>query len=423
MSELENRREKLFASMKENSALILFSGVGKICSEDELFPFQSNRNFFYLTNIEQDHSALIMVKGIGERSTYLFVDEYSELKEKWTGKRLTFEQAEAISSISSVYSMNSLESMLSLILAKENNQYGNISTLYVDLSPELKIGESLSTSEYANNLNAEYEHITIENAYPLIRDLRMIKSQEEIDNIVRAIELTNTGICQLLINLKPGLYEYELSDMFEFYGRSHERHSLAFSTIVAAGPSATCLHHPVEQQDALVRENDLVLFDLGYSHNGYSADISRTYPVNGVFSGTQKLIYQAVLECNKAVIEYVRPGLKLIDLQDFAKEFLKKKCVEYKLMTEDEDIVKYYYHNVSHHLGLDTHDAAIREKPLENGNVFTVEPGLYFAKFGIGVRIEDDVLLKDGKAEVLSKCIAKEIPDIEKLFATRGNKH
>ena len=422
MTDLEYRRERLFASMKENSALIVFSGVGKICSEDEQYPFQSNRNFFYLTNIEQDHSALLMIKGIGERRTYLFIDEYNELKEKWTGKRLTFEKAENISSIKSVYSMNSLESILSLVLAKDSNQYGNITTFYVDLSPELKIGDSLSTVEYSKNLNAEYSHIEIENAYPLIRDLRMVKSSEEVENIVRAIELTNTGICQMLINLKPGLYEYELSDLFEFYGRSHDRHPLAFSTIVAAGASATCLHHPVEQQNALVKESDLVLFDLGYSHNGYSADISRTYPVNGVYSGTQKLIYQAVLECNKAVIEYIREGITIADLQEFAKEFLKKKCVEYKLMTEDEDIVKYYYHNVSHHLGLDTHDASVRERPLENGNVFTVEPGLYFAKFGIGVRIEDDVLLQDGKAVVLSKCIAKEIPDIEKLFATRGNK-
>ena len=422
MTDLEYRRERLFASMKENSALIVFSGVGKICSEDEQYPFQSNRNFFYLTNIEQDHSALLMIKGIGERRTYLFIDEYNELKEKWTGKRLTFEKAENISSIKSVYSMNSLESILSLVLAKDSNQYGNITTFYVDLSPELKIGDSLSTVEYSKNLNAEYSHIEIENAYPLIRDLRMVKSSEEVENIVRAIELTNTGICQMLINLKPGLYEYELSDLFEFYGRSHDRHPLAFSTIVAAGASATCLHHPVEQQNALVKESDLVLFDLGYSHNGYSADISRTYPVNGVYSGTQKLIYQAVLECNKAVIEYIREGITIADLQEFAKEFLKKKCVEYKLMTEDEDIVKYYYHNVSHHLGLDTHDASVRERPLQNGNVITVEPGLYFAKFGIGVRIEDDVLLKNGKAEVLSRCVAKEISDIEKLFATRGNK-
>ena len=421
MSELKNRREKLFAKMKENSALILFSGVGKLCSEDELYPFLSNRHFYYLTNIEQDHSALIMIKGIGEKRTYLFVDENNEKKEKWTGKRLSFEMANSISSIASVYPMESLESMLSLIFATENNQYGNIKTLYIDLSPELKIGESLSTVEYAKNLQAEYEHIEIENAYPLIRDLRMIKSPDEIENIVKAIELTNSGISQMLIDLKPGLREYQLSDKFEFYGRDHDRHGLAFSTIVASGNNATCLHHPIEHQNGLIKENDLVLFDLGYSHNGYSADISRTYPVNGKYSGKQKLIYEAVLECNKAVIEYIQAGLTIKDLQEYAKEFLKKKCVEFELMSEDEDIVKYYYHNVSHHLGLDTHDSSLREKPLENGNVITVEPGLYFANYGIGVRIEDDILIQNGRAEVLSKCIAKEISDIEKLLQIKGH--
>ena len=420
MNELENRREKLFEKMKENSVMILFSGVEKYCSADETYPFLSNRNFFYLCNISQDHSALVLVKGIGERKSYLFIDEYNEVKEKWTGERLTFEEAKAISSISSIYSMNSLESMLSLMLAKDNNQYGNISTLYVDLSPELKIDEELSTKQYANNLSLEYSHIEVEDAYPLIVDLRMIKSPEEIDNIVRAIELTNVGICQLIIDMKPGMYEYELSDIFEFYGRSHERHPLAFSTIVAAGGSATCLHHPVEQQNVMIKKEDLILFDLGYSHNGYSADISRTFPVNGVFEGMQKKVYEAVLECNKFVISKIAPGVTIADLQQHAKDFLKARCVELKLLKEDEDIMKYYYHNVSHHLGLDTHDASVRERPLENGNVITVEPGLYIASLGIGVRIEDDVLLENGHPVVLSKSIAKEVSDIEKLFKSKG---
>ena len=420
MSDLENRRDRLFASMKENSALILFSGVAKICSEDETFPFQSNRNFFYLTQIEQEHSALVMVKGIGEKRVYLFIDEYNELKEKWTGKRLTFDEAKYYSEISSIYSMNTLDAMMGMILAKENNQYGNITTLYIDLSPELKIGEGYNTKHYSDQIKFTYPHIEIENAYPLVRDLRMIKTQEEVANIVKAIEMTNNGICQLILNMKSGLYEYELSDMFEFYGRSHERHQLAFSTIVAAGNSATCLHHPIEQQNVLIKPNDLVLFDLGFAHNGYSADISRTYPVSGVYEGTQKLIYQAVLECNKAVIEYIQAGMTILDLQNYAKEYLKRKCVEYKLMKEDEDIVKYYYHNVSHHLGLDTHDASLRERPLQNGNVITVEPGLYFAQYGIGVRIEDDILIENGRATVLSKSIAKEMSDIEKLLSSRG---
>jgi Xaa-Pro aminopeptidase len=169
-----------------------------------------------------------------------------------------------------------------------------------------------------------------------------------------------------------------------------------------------------------VRENDLVLFDLGYEHNGYSADISRTFPVNGKFEGVQAKIYEAVLNCNKAVIQMIKPGLTIKDLQEFATEYLRKQCINSGLMDMNDDIRNYYYHNVSHHLGLDTHDISLREKPLQNGNVITVEPGLYFAKYGVGVRIEDDVLVSDNGSIVLSKNIVKEMDDVERLMATRG---
>ena len=214
------------------------------------------------------------------------------------------------------------------------------------------------------------------------------------------------------------MIEHELADYFELYGRLHDRSPLAFSTIIASGKNATCLHYPT--QNEAIKDSDLVLFDLGYSHNGYSADISRTFPVNGKFSGLQAKVYEAVLNCNKAVIAMVKPGLTIKDLQDFAVEFLRKECLRLGLMKEDDDIRNYYYHNVSHHLGLDTHDISDRNKLLENGNVITVEPGLYFANYGIGVRIEDDVLVSEDGPIVLSKNIAKEMSDIERLMRTRG---
>ena len=201
------------------------------------------------------------------------------------------------------------------------------------------------------------------------------------------------------------------------YGRVHDRASLAFSTIIANGKNATCLHYP--SQNDFVKENDLILFDLGFAHDGYSADISRTYPVNGIYQGKQKLIYEAVLNCNKAVINYVKPGLKLKDLQEFALDFLKKETVRLGLLKPEDDIKKYYIHNVSHHLGLDTHDVCDRELPLVPGCVITVEPGLYFVEDGIGVRIEDDVLVTENGSEVLSKGIKKEIADIEKMLRNK----
>ena len=267
-------------------------------------------------------------------------------------------------------------------------------------------------------MEAKYENLSSLDVKPLVTSLRMVKSQYEIEQLKDAIAATNLGINKLILTLRPGIMEYELADTFEFFGRQHNRHALAFPTIVAAGKNATCLHYPT--QNCSIRANDMVLFDLGYKSNGYSADISRTFPVSGVYSGKGKLVYEAVLNCNKAVIEYAKPGLTIADLQDFAKRFLKDECVRLSLLDPEDEIQKVYYHNVSHHLGLDTHDASNREKPLEPGNVITVEPGLYFADLGIGVRIEDDVLIREGGAEVLSAGIPKEIADIEKLFKTKG---
>ena len=419
MLELETRRKKVFDQMKDNSIAIFFSGVGKIASEDEYLPFVPNRNFFYLTNIKQEHSALLLIKAIGERRTYLFIDPYSELKEKWTGKRLTADKAEAISDIKNIYTTDNFETMLSLALANEKNQYGDIDCIYLDLtSPEQKLKDGFFMNDLYMKIKLDYTNKEIVDIYPILRDLRMIKSNAEIDCLVKAIEKTNAGISNLLNKLTPGMVEYELADQFEMYGRSHDRSGLAFSTIIAAGKNATCLHYP--SQEDTIKENDLVLFDLGYEYEGYSADISRTFPVNGKLSGIQKIIYEAVLNCNKAVIEYAKPGLTLKDLQEYATEYLRKECIRLKLMDEKEDIRNYYYHSVSHHLGLDTHDVCDREKPLEKGNVITVEPGLYFAKYDVGVRIEDDVLITLDGAVALSKNIVKEIGEIERLMNRRG---
>lgn len=416
MLELENRRSNMFNKMANKSVAILFAGTPKICSEDEFMDFTVNKNFYYFTNIKQEESVLVLAKGFGGNKTYLFVQEYSELKEKWTGKRLTNEQAGQIAGINNVYSLNALENTLNLLFQKDG-MMGTIETVYIDLQKEAKIGEDLDTVKYAEQIKAKY-NVEVKDAYPLVRDLRMIKSSYEIENMVKAINLTNNGLALIIRNLKPGMKEYELADCFEFYGRQNGRHGLAFNTIVAAGKNATCLHYP--SQNDTIKDGDTVLFDLGYNNELYCADISRTYPVNGQFNTLQAAVYTAVLNCNKAVIDHVRAGMTIKELQEFATEFLRKECIRLNLMQEDEDIRKYYYHGVSHFLGLDTHDIGLRERPLEDGNVITVEPGLYFEKYGIGVRIEDDVLIRNGVGENLSIGIKKEIADIEKLFKTRG---
>ena len=419
MKEFDIRRNKLFESLPDNSVALVFSGVSKISSEDSFFPFLANRNFFYLTGIEQENSVLMLIKCPGERKEYLFLEEHNELKERWTGKRLSYDEASEISQIANIYSVNNFETMLSMALSKENNTYGEINNLFLDLSDELKIKNNLSTQLYGNQLLEQYPYLKIENIYPLIVELRLVKSEEEINQLIEAINCTGIGINDLLNNLRPGVVEHELADRFEFYGKTHGRKELSFETIIGSGVNSTTLHHPIKQQTRAIEMDELVLFDLGYKHNGYCADISRTYPVSGRFSDKQRQVYEAVLACNLAVINYVKPGLSLYDLQQYAISTLREECLKRHLIKDGDDILKYYIHNVSHFLGLDTHDVGDRKRPLQPGNVITVEPGLYFVEEGIGVRIEDDVLVTETGAVCLSKGIKKELSDIERLLKNR----
>ena len=419
MKEFDIRRNKLFEALPDNSVAVIFSGTSKIKSEDEYYDFFANRDFFYLTGIEQENSILMLIKCPGERKEYLFLDEYNELKERWTGKRLSFDQAHEISQIENVYANNNFETMLDMALVSENNIYGAIKNLFIDLSDEIKIKPNVSTQIYNGELESKYSHLSIQNSHPLVTELRLVKSESEINDMVEAINVTNIGINDLLNNLRIGTFEHELADRFEYYGKTHGRKELAFETIIASGINATTLHHPIKQQTKAIKADELVIFDLGYKHNGYSADISRTYPVSGVFSDHQRNIYEAVLECNKAVINYVKPGLCIADLQEFAIKTLKEECLKRGLIKDGDDILKYYIHNVSHFLGLDTHDVGDRKRPLVPGNVITVEPGLYIVEEGIGVRIEDDVLVTESGCTCLSKNIKKEVSDIERMLRNR----
>ena len=419
MTEFENRRQKLFEVLPENSVSLVFSGVSKVMSEDAFYPFYANRNFFYLTGIEQEHSVLMLVKTPGERREYLFLDDHDEIKERWTGKRLSFERAIDISSLNNVYSTSTFLSMFEMALSVDENAYGKVDTLLLDLSDELKITKNMSTQLYAKELKEKYPRLEVQNIYPLIVELRLVKSEYEVLQLESAIGATNTGIVDLLANYKLGMYEHELSDRFEYYGKTHGRKSLAFETICAVGKDATILHHPITQQVGQLKEGELILFDLGYKENGYCADISRTYPINGTFNDLQRRVYEAVLITNKAVIDYVKPGLTIADLQEYAISLLKREAMRLKLIENEEEISKLYIHNVSHFLGLDTHDVGDRKRPLRAGNVITVEPGLYFVDKEIGVRIEDDVLVTENGSRCLSRNIKKEIEDIEKLLKNR----
>ena len=300
----------------------------------------------------------------------------------------------------------------------ENKEHGEpITKFYLDLEPELKIDECKSTQNYKKELEVVHK-LSVENINDLIMGLREIKSPAEIDMILEAIQTTDLGLKNVLKNLSAGKYEYNLRNIFEFAIAEEQDSTTAFDSIVAAGKNGVILHYPTQHDK--INEDDLVLFDVGAAKDFYCADISRTYPVSGEFRGTQKIIYEIVLNCNKQTANFMRPGITLGEVNEFAKNFLAAECFEKGLISSKDEISRVYYHSVSHHLGLDTHDGKrVNDKPLVPGNVITCEPGLYFKELGIGVRIEDDILITEEGSRVLSDGVIKEIADIEKVLKTR----
>src|SRR5574344_564080 len=385
LKEFKDRRAKLYQIMDDNSVLLLYCGVSKKMSYDDNYDFLANRNFYYLTNIEQEGSILLVTKSDNIITEYLFISEYDAVKEKWTGIRLTSEEACKLSGINNVLYLNTFDAQLGMVLERKEHVYGYFDKLYLDLEPELKVGDSTTTHEIKERLSANYSYLTFEDIYKKIVLLRGIKTAQEVEELKEAVTKTNIGLSKILKTLKPGLFEYQLSSLFYY-------------TI-----------------------QDLDFFDLGCKKNGYCADISRTYPSNGKFSDQQKLIYNIVLDCNKMIIKTVKPGITLKDLQAKAVEFLSRRCLEAGLIKSLDEIYKVYYHSVSHQIGLDTHDPMDRNEPLESGNIISDEPGLYFKDLGIGVRIEDDLLVTDDGCYCLSGNIIKEVNDIEKAMLLGKN--
>lgn len=401
MHDFKGRRARLTNELKDNSALLLFSGVEIKKSADGVFDFEVNKNFYYLTGINQENSILLISKVKGKVKEVLFTLDYDPLQAVWTGRRYTKAEAIALSGVTN----HEVTSSFDLYFANIDE---DIKTIYLDLEPGILTNTGKETKTYGILLAAQHDY-HIENIYNHIIRMRMVKDDYEVSLIKDSIHLTAKALKEAIKSIKAGMYEYEVAAIFE-YGIKKHHGKLGFNTIAASGENGVILHYP--HLDAKLKDGDLLLLDLGGHNNMYTADISRTVPVNGKFSDLQKKLYEIVLGANKAVIAYAKPGKTLLDLQEYTKEYLKNELVKAKLMTSDEPITNYYYHGVSHHLGLDTHDPGERSLPLAKGHVITVEPGLYFAKHGIGIRVEDNILITDDGAINLSIEIPKEIKDI-----------
>ncbi len=403
------RRAQYFEQIQMESVTILFAGEAPYKSADEQYKFTPNRNFYYLTGIDAPKLIFMGIKTDSKIEEYIFIERENPQLARWIGATVTAEEVTQKSGIQTTYYLDEFTSVLSRVFDRRK-----FKICYLDLERQQWGGSESVALVFAQQLQKQYPAVKIENAWEMIAKLRMVKSDAEIDEIRKAISVTKQGIEVMVRALLPGKTENEIEAYFDFTLKQAGVSDFAFPTICATGKNATILHYN-KNNDQLGRE-DLILFDLGAQVNYYNADISRTFPVNGKFTKRQQMIYEIVLSAMKAVEQATKPGVTLQALNDVAIEVLANGCLNIGLIDNIEQIHDYYIHSIGHHLGLDTHDVALQHVPLEAGMVITNEPGLYIEEEGIGIRIEDDLLVTANGCENLSKDIIKTVTDIEAFF-------
>lgn len=410
----EENRRKLYDKLENNSIVLLYSGKAPQKLGDESYNFTPLRNFYYMTGLDRQNMIVMLYKKDNLYQTTLFIEPFDELKAKWVGAVMLSDDARSKSGIEDINYIYNFDEVFSALMFNKRVEH-----IYMDFE-----NRSFKLDNFVEKLSKRiaenYPYVDFRNVHNTIAELRMIKSKYEVENIKKAIDITGKGIYSMMSHSRAGMMEYEIEAYFDFELKKNGVKDFAFKSIAASGKNATVLHY--SDNNCKTGENDLILFDVGAQWNYYNGDITRTFPVNGHFTPRQKEIYNIVLEGQQKVISSIKPGLEFKRLNEILKEHYAVELKRIGLITCDDEVSKYYYHGVSHMLGLETHDVGRHnEGVLEEGMVFTVEPGLYIEQESIGIRIEDNVVVTSTGCDVLSKNIIKTVEDIEKFMAGAYN--
>jgi len=424
-----NRRKQILERMEQGVAIIS-AAMPAVRSNDTEHPYRQNSDFYYLTGFNESNSLLILIKTHSETKTILYVEAYDEQYALWNGARHGIEKAKERFDVDEVRNIKNFPDEVKELLREQVN-------LYIDLFDD---SEALSEAKLAARLLRETRgvkrHIrSFRDITYLIRSMRLIKGPEEIETIRRAVALTADAHHAAMKRSHAGMKEYQLQAEMAYIFVNGGGHTEAYGTIVAGGNNANTLHY-VDNLDEL-RDGELVLIDAACEVELYASDITRTFPVNGRFSDAQREVYNAVLDVQLRVIDAIAPGVKRDWLQHYSEELLCDALIalgvlsgERSALMEAKEHKKYSPHGIGHWMGLDVHDPcpyvdeAGEALAFEAGMVMTIEPGLYFRADdesiperyrGIGIRIEDNILVTESGYENLSSMIAKSVEEIEEM--------
>ncbi|TGL04331.1 M24 family metallopeptidase [Leptospira bouyouniensis] len=427
-SELFRKRIiKIQKKLKKGEILILFAASHKIRNRDVEYKFRQNSDFYYLTGIKEEDSIFILTSD----SAGMFCLPKDKEKEIWTGIRLGKDKIKSMLGLDYTYDLSEWEKQKSAILIDHHTLY-----YFFGENPERDreiLQEIKTLSERARE--GKFGPHRIEHPH-FLHEERLTKSKEEIQILKNASEITKFGHMRIMRESKPGMYEYELEALLEQEYLKYGSIGGGYGHIVASGQNACILHYV--NNDDLLLEGDLVLVDSGAEWNYYTADVTRVFPVGKKFSEAQKTIYEVVLYAQKNAIRQSIAGVPFNDVHDKTVRFLADCLREMGFLKgnleeiiEKQSFKKFYMHRTGHYLGMDVHDVGRyfldgKSRPLKDGQVVTVEPGLYFdpndesipKEFrGIGIRIEDDILINGKEPINLTESIPKEIVEIEALKA------
>ena len=409
------RRNRLISAKQGPCMICIFSGNAPMKSLDAVYPFFVDRNFYYLTGIDHENMILMLRKDQnGDVSETLFIEPYDEVLAKWVGGRMRADEATEISGIESIRDFNDFADAAHSFINSARG-YGK-THVYLDLWRYVENQADTQAHQFAAKLQQRYPAVAIDDIYGDMVAMRLIKSEEEIAFMRKAQEATCTAIIAMMKHAQPEMNESELEGAYDFSLKKQGVREHAFTSIIAGGSRAAVLHY--NNNDQIVHDGELVLIDLGSADGHYCADISRTFPINGKFTDRQRQIYNAVLDAQRIVMANAKPGITTGQLNQMVIDYYESRLDDLGLRKDGKGVRDYYYHGVSHSLGLDTHDISHgRNMPLQPGMVITVEPGLYIEEEGIGVRIENDVVITEDGIIDLSAAIPSTVEEIEAIMA------
>ena len=400
-------RDTLRKNLTGGSIAILYSGDAPRKTADEYYPFFADRNFVYMTGIEQNSCILFMQ----ESKDSLFIAPPDIMAERWNGRRIKAAEAENSSGVSDIrYAQDFIRYFDNLINS------GEIEEVWLDFSKFTADEPDSEAYKLAEYIKERYPFIKIKNLLPIIKKQRLIKKPCEIKALRKAEEATHAGILAMMRACKPDMYEHELKAEFD-YALAKIGTVAGFPSIISAGQNNFCIHY--NSYAGQLADGDLILCDVGACWDNLIVDVSRAYPCNGKFSDKQKLLYQCAYDTSEYMFGIIKPGMRMGNVDaticDYNFELLKS----IGLLDDIKDIGKYMWHGGAHHIGYDVHDVvhAPADMLLAPGMVFCVDIGIYCEEWGIGFRLEDNCLITENGCENLSAAIPRAIEEIEAAMA------